>query len=131
VPYYGDYYAGDPGLFGFLKKVKLGRLVGGIVKAAVGGPMGVLSAVQAIRSPVAPPPPIVAPPTSPKMDVMVTVPTTVPAAGVVAPTVRVSRVRAVRAKKARAGFTARGKAESPFARRMRIARAAAARRRGR
>lgn len=49
MSYYGDaYYAGDPGLFSFVKKIKLGRALGGIVKALPGA-NGVLTAVNAIR----------------------------------------------------------------------------------
>lgn len=33
MPYYGDYYAGDPGLFGFVKK-----LGAGIVRSVLPGP---------------------------------------------------------------------------------------------
>lgn len=34
MPYYGDYYAGDPGLFSFAKKA-----LGGIVKSILPGPV--------------------------------------------------------------------------------------------
>lgn len=48
MPYYGDSMRGDPGLFSFVKKIKLGRIIGGVVKQAL--PIGgVLTAVNAIR----------------------------------------------------------------------------------
>ena len=115
MPYYGDHRVGDPGLFGFLKKIKLGRIVGGLVKSTLGaGSGGVLSAVQAIRgTPDVKPVPILEKPT-------VVVPTITPTR---AP-ILVTKTRARRARAVGAQFTARGKAESPFARRMRLARAA-------
>lgn len=48
MPYYGDHLAGDPGLFSFVKKIRLGRVVGGLVKS-IPGAAGVLSAVNAVR----------------------------------------------------------------------------------
>jgi len=121
MPYYGDFRAGDPGLFSFVKKIKLGKIVGGLVKAAFPGASGVLTAVNAIRQVTAAPSPAAAP----TRELTVAVPTTVPAASV-----RVTRTRARRATATRARFTTKGKAVSAFAQRMAAARAAAARRRG-
>jgi hypothetical protein len=123
MPYYGDYYAGDPGLFGFVKKIKLGRIVGGLVKSAFPGAAGVLSAVQAIRGNLAsskPGPSI--PPISNQLTVAV--PSMEPGKSVV-----VTKARARRARATGATFTSSGKAESPFAKRMRLARIRASRRR--
>src|SRR5688572_23681887 len=113
MPYYGDHYAGDPGLFGFVKKIKLGRIIGGLVKSAIPGAAGVLSAVQALRGNQAKS----AVPAPPGRELTVAVPTTVPTQ-----TVRVSVRRAQLAKKAGAKFTTRGKGVSPFAQRMARAR---------
>lgn len=123
MPYYGDHYAGDPGLFGFVKKIKLGRIIGGLVKSAFPGAAGVLSAVQAIRGNLAsskPGPSL--PPVS--KELTVAVPSMEPGK-----VVRVTRTRALRARAAGATFGSSGKAESPFAKRMRLARIRASRRR--
>jgi len=119
MPYYGDIAAGDPGLFGFVRKIKLGRIVGGLVKSAFPGAAGVLSAVNAIRGGVKGSP---LKETPPRAELTVAVPTMEPGK-----TVQVSSTRAKRAKAAGATFTTRGKAESPFARRMRLARQKASR----
>lgn len=57
MSYYGDYYAGDPGLFGsigkFIGKVG-GGLVGGVIKTAFPAVGGVLTAANAIRGALSP-----------------------------------------------------------------------------
>lgn len=115
MPYYGDHLAGDPGLFSFVKKIKLGRIIGGLVKSAVPGAAGVLSAVRAIKGAAPAAPAVVTVPVH--RELTVAVPR-------MAPTVQVSATRARRATKAKAQFTARGKAVSAFAQRMARARAA-------
>lgn len=128
MPYYGDAYHGDPGIFGFIKRTVLGRVVGGIVKAAVPGASGVLTAVNAIRG--TPTARTLAPMATPAQ-----VPGGVPVQSLgprvdMAQPIPVTRARLRLARVNRATINRRtGRAESPFARRMRLAREAAARRR--
>lgn len=49
MSYYGDHYAGDPGLFSFVKKLKLGRVIGTVLKSAP-GTAGIYAAVRALRA---------------------------------------------------------------------------------
>jgi hypothetical protein len=116
MPYYGDPYTGDPGLFGKifkgLKKLKIGRFLGNVAHATTTG--GVLGALG-YR------------PASPAKGVVSKV-TEIRAANATAPggvsTVKVAAPLARRARKARATFRVgaggRVKAESSFARRRRL-----------
>ena len=119
MTYYGDHMAGDPGLFSFVKKIKLGRIVGGIARAAFPGAAGIYSAVQQVR----------AGQSSSKLP-FDTVKGPSKSGTIIQQPVSVSRVVAARAKKTGARIV-RGKAVSPFAQRMAKARLAAARARAR
>lgn len=49
MSYYGDYYAGDPGLFGSIGKF-LGKVGGTVIKTAFPAVGGVLTAANAVRN---------------------------------------------------------------------------------
>lgn len=121
MPYYGDVYAGDPGLFSAFKKIKLGRIIGGVVKAAFPGAAGVLSAVRSIRgTPSAPP----------AKQTTIAVEGVKPGSQVYVTPIQQRRAQAIKGTKFVAtkgnvrGGTTRAKAVSPFAQRMAAARRA-------